>query len=170
MATESITKLDAARRQLDLAILLHFRDDDPLGVHTLAGAAHRILGDLLRLTGQEPHIGHKQADVKRASHPELVRRINEARNFAKHADSDHDQVLTFNPDWTGYLIYDAIWMFIILSKTLRPGHGMFLVWIAIKYPDLRHLDGVDGIKEDLDNLKKAFPELNAHKEVFLKHL
>jgi len=37
-----ISKLDAAKRQLETAIRLYFNEADPVSVHTLAGAAHTI--------------------------------------------------------------------------------------------------------------------------------
>jgi hypothetical protein len=43
-----ISKLDAARRQLDTAIRLYFMEGDPVSVHTLAAAAFEILKDLVR--------------------------------------------------------------------------------------------------------------------------
>jgi hypothetical protein len=47
MTIQSISKLDAATRQLDLATNLYFKRADLLGVITLAGAAHQLLADLL---------------------------------------------------------------------------------------------------------------------------
>ena|SRR5436305_13488939 len=41
-----ISKLDAARRQLETAILLYFNEADPVSIHTLAAASHEILRDL----------------------------------------------------------------------------------------------------------------------------
>jgi hypothetical protein len=43
MAIQLISKLEAATRQLNMAIVSYFQDADPLSVHTLAGAAHRLL-------------------------------------------------------------------------------------------------------------------------------
>ena len=44
----AITKLDAARRQLETAITLWFHDADPVSVHTLVMAAHGFLKHLAR--------------------------------------------------------------------------------------------------------------------------
>jgi hypothetical protein len=38
-----IGKLDAARRQLETAIILWFTDGDPVAIHTLAFAAYEII-------------------------------------------------------------------------------------------------------------------------------
>ena len=42
----AITKLDAARRQLWVAISLWFQDGDEVAIHTLACAAHQIIHDI----------------------------------------------------------------------------------------------------------------------------
>jgi hypothetical protein len=41
----TVTKLEAAQRQLDTAIELWFRDGDAVSIHTLVGAAYQILYD-----------------------------------------------------------------------------------------------------------------------------
>jgi hypothetical protein len=46
MAVTAISKLEAARRQLDCAIRLYIAEEDALAVHTLSRAAFRILHDI----------------------------------------------------------------------------------------------------------------------------
>jgi hypothetical protein len=70
---EAVSKLDAATRQLHLAIRLFFFDDDPIGVHTLAGAAHGILCGLVS------HIGHRRLRIRSSSQDRATRRIVEIR-------------------------------------------------------------------------------------------
>jgi hypothetical protein len=52
-----ITKLDAARRQLETAITLWFHDADPISVHTLVMAAHGILKAINKKLGGAPMFG-----------------------------------------------------------------------------------------------------------------
>lgn len=49
----TITKLDAARRQLHTAIVLWFNDGDPISTHTLASAAYEVVHVLLTLAGHQ---------------------------------------------------------------------------------------------------------------------
>jgi hypothetical protein len=49
--TIKISKLDAARRQLDTAIELWFHDGDPISIHTLTSAAFEIIQDLNKKHG-----------------------------------------------------------------------------------------------------------------------
>jgi hypothetical protein len=51
VAKITITKLDAARRQLGIAISLWFQDGDEVAIHTLACAAHQIIHDINRHRG-----------------------------------------------------------------------------------------------------------------------
>ena len=46
-----VSKLDAARRQLDCAIELWFADKDAVSTHGLAAAAHQIIHDTNRKKG-----------------------------------------------------------------------------------------------------------------------
>ncbi|BBL56460.1 hypothetical protein [Methylomonas koyamae] len=50
-------KLEAARRQLAVAIRLIFESGDPVAAHTLVGAASNILTDLV-----EQQVSHKSWD------------------------------------------------------------------------------------------------------------
>ena len=45
----SVTKFEAARRQLNTAICMLFAGADPIAVHTLLGAASVLLSDLAKL-------------------------------------------------------------------------------------------------------------------------
>jgi len=81
MTIESASKLDAATRQLHMAIRLYFQDADPLAIHTLAGAAHGILADLARHRGHESGFQSTGAGVQTGQHAFVVRMIKEARVF-----------------------------------------------------------------------------------------
>ena len=64
MEFQTVSKLDAATRQLHMAIRLYFQDADPLGVHTLAGAAHGILEDLSQKRGLGNVLQSKGVEVQ----------------------------------------------------------------------------------------------------------
>jgi hypothetical protein len=51
-----ITKLAAARRQLDAAIRMTFANEDELAIHTVAAAAYRILRDILANRGRDDFV------------------------------------------------------------------------------------------------------------------
>src|SRR5437773_1934113 len=128
MAIQSVSKLDAATRQLHLAILLYFQDADALGVHTLAGAAHRLLFDLLVRRDGAASGSETDEGVQSTNCTFLRTMVNNAKNFLKHADRDHDQVLTFNTDWTDFLLYRVIVLHVSLTLTFTAPNTFFLFW------------------------------------------
>jgi hypothetical protein len=164
MTIQTVSKLEAAKRQLDLAILLYFQDADQLSVHTLAGAAHGLLYNLLvARKGGESNVRPKE----RAVNPFLAEMIINAINFLKHADRDPDKVLTFNSDWTDFLVFDAIHMHAKLDLPDLPtafqnkSNLIFLLWLSLKYPNVPLLDQfADTIGQGtlLAELKRIFPE------------
>ncbi len=88
-----ISKLDAARIQLDSAID-HFFQGDHVSSVTLAGAAEDIFAGLLKATGQQSafeflHDWYQNAYGKAVSKRDFSRQIaNLGRNWLKHADND----------------------------------------------------------------------------------
>ncbi|NWK96698.1 hypothetical protein DM806_13715 [Sphingobium lactosutens] len=84
-----VTKLDAARRQLETAIDMFFDQADPLAVYTLAYASFKVLLDIYP---------HQQGDDFSAQIDALIgkegwKRMSGQANFLKHADRDFDAVL-----------------------------------------------------------------------------
>jgi hypothetical protein len=109
MAIFKISKLDAARRQLETAIRLYFSEADPVSIHTLMSAAYQVLMDLNRIQHGSPMI--KDAIpmwVRPDATKEARAKLNEAANFFKHADHDHNDILEFSLEPTELLMYDAV--------------------------------------------------------------
>ena len=76
----TIRKIDAARRQLDVAIRLWLDEGDLAAVQTLAWAGLTVLRDLAKAAGAPiPGPSKFQFELDR-----------EAANFLKHADRDPD--------------------------------------------------------------------------------
>ena len=171
MPIQSVSKLDAATRQLHMAILLYFQDADALGVHTLAGAAHGILKDLARKHGHES-VQSTGAGVQSHQLAFVMSMINKAKRFLKHVDSDPEDVSTFNPDWTDFLLFDAIQMHLRLTTTLDHADIIFLVWLSSKYPGVLHLDTTI-LGANASEFRRIFPTLGAigeKKRIFLAAL
>jgi hypothetical protein len=95
-----ISRLEAARRQLDTAIRLYFTNGDPISIHTLAAAAFEILKDVDR---HGPNTGTFYDSVENVVTPGLEKQaiiaMREAQNFFKHAQQEPDKVLDF---WLGH--------------------------------------------------------------------
>jgi len=74
---ERLTKLQAAKRQLRVAIRLYFERRDLVAVHALAAAAQEILCDLGRPRGIKSVL--RNYDLIRPEHKkEAAKRFNEA--------------------------------------------------------------------------------------------
>ena len=86
MLTLKISKLDAARRELESAIRLYFAHGDPVSIHTLAAAAYAVIDDLVAKRGGP--LGFQDLLLKfvRPEGVEIARqKLKEAQNFFKHA-------------------------------------------------------------------------------------
>src|ERR1039458_6074559 len=100
--TIHISKLDAAKRQLETAIRLWFHSGDPVSVHSLAAASHQLLHDL----GKRHGIGtilRTAAYVKPEYRKKHAKMVSSYENFFKHADRDPEKLLEYNPAATEIL-------------------------------------------------------------------
>lgn len=103
-----VTKIEAAKRQLNAAIRMLFSEEDPIVVHTLVGAASTIFTDLIRI--QAPHkswdkLAQEANNITPSQYFQIMRK---AQNFLKHAQADHGEKLDFNPIDTEALTFWAV--------------------------------------------------------------
>lgn len=133
---ETLSKLDAARRQLVTAIRLHLADRDAVSVYTLATNAQEILSTLCDRQG----LRSLRANIARPAGMSDVevqgKLINPARNFFKHADRDPDGV------WTDFVETDCDHILIIpcfdiveLERKSPIEVQVFLTWYGALYPE-----------------------------------
>ena len=92
MAKTKINKLEGAQKQIDAAIGMLFRNEDPVAIYPLAAASLQVLRDLARARGENrieqafvQVIGPEKKD-------ELWKKIREPANFLKHADRDPEGI------------------------------------------------------------------------------
>jgi len=129
-----VSKIDAAKRQLETAIRLYFNDADPVSIHTLTGAAHKILSDLNKKVAGPPMLTN-DAIIKEEYKKEFWQKINEARNHFKHADNDSEAVIDFNPEINEILIYDACMKYEQLTGEFVPYVRIFGGWFVSGHLD-----------------------------------
>src|SRR5882672_9854617 len=103
MITEKLTKLDAARRQLDEAIRMFFERRDTVAIHTLASAASQVLADIGKNRGIYGWTRNKGI-VKPERWDEFRAVITHFENFFKHADKDPNATCDFRPGMTSLFI------------------------------------------------------------------
>ncbi len=124
-----ISKLDAAKRQLETAIRLYFNDADPISVHTLACAAHGILSDINKKHGGRPMIV-SDSRVMDEYKKKVRQKLLEAKNHFKHANNDPDAVIDFNPEVNEYFILDACIKYKELTGEFAPYLIIFWGWFV----------------------------------------
>ena len=129
-----ISKLDAATRQLEVAIDLFLSKKDPLAVITLAGAAEEILGILVKNNGKENMIDViKELDKKVTGGRDfkiLNNEINGLRNALKHANNLDEHFIDFDEDAPVAYLMRAIVNYNRLGLTLT--ENMKLVYLEAK--------------------------------------
>ena len=97
MSGISITKLEAARRQLEDALQSYFKGGDILAINTKAHAAFQVLFDIC--TTQH---GAKIA-VRTIVNRIGKRKFNRVAEFLRHANWHRDDVLTDDPAGSAYM-------------------------------------------------------------------
>ncbi|MBI4848799.1 MAG: hypothetical protein HY808_09535 [Nitrospirae bacterium] len=135
MEKEIIPKLDAARRQLDTAIMLWFQEGDPIAIHTLTCAAYQIVHDINRHRNG-PALMFDSIIVKDEYRHLIKKHLNKDYNFFKHADNDPDENLEFNSATTEYFIIFCILGLESLGIRNNNVRFTFSIFFAIRHPDL----------------------------------
>ena len=103
-----ISKLDAAKRQMETAVRLYFSEADPVWIHTLTWAVYQVLADINKSRSGNPMVTEQiLRGVLADKVDEAKRRLSSAANFFKHADRDPGNVLAFDPAQTEVLLFDA---------------------------------------------------------------
>lgn len=103
-----ISKLDAARRQLRVAIRLLFDGVDPVAVHTLVGAASIIISDLTDQQHPEKSWDKFAQEANGISASEYFQVMRKPQNFLKHARDDASETFKFDPTETESVAFWAV--------------------------------------------------------------
>jgi hypothetical protein len=133
-----VTKYDAAKRQLETAVLLYFNEMDPVSIHTLAAAGYNILRDINTKKGGDPMLLKDDAAklVKPEQLGEFKKKMNEAENFFKHADRDHDKSIKFRPAFSEFFLLGATHKYRDLTSESVPLFQLFDTWHMIINPSI----------------------------------
>jgi hypothetical protein len=135
--TIKISKLDAARRQIDTAVRLYFDRGDPVSIHTLAAAAFEILKDLDK---QAPKTGTFYDLIAQYVQPEyrkvVTKTLKEAQNFFKHADRDAEAVFEFSLAEPELFLLGACDKFRELGGHRSAEMAVFIIWFTLQNPGM----------------------------------
>ncbi len=100
----SISKFDAAKRELEYAIRLFFNYGDVLIIHLISSAAQTILSDIGKASGITSIKEQINKHVKKEKRKYVQDKLNEAYNFLKHGSKDTKKLLEFNPESNEFVI------------------------------------------------------------------
>ena len=151
----SISKLDAAVRQLDAAIRLFFLGADPIVVHTLAASAGNIFADIAEHRNRGVSWRIRMRDDAGLSTGRIKNILHEAWNFFKHANHDPDGVLQFEEVDSEHMMFVAVLDCGDIQATSCYMQA-FQLWYIAAHPE--HFPETEPIFADAIS---AFPDLAA---------
>ena len=112
-----------------------FSGEDPFAVHTVVGAAYRIVRDLAEKSGNSQfHEIFKQM-IRPGKEKRFWAGINKAPNFLQHADSDPADVLEVEEELNDVIIATACIYYPRLGYALTPIMRGFMAWCMVLNPD-----------------------------------
>jgi hypothetical protein len=135
----TITKLEAAERQLRQAIQLFFGGGDEVAVHTLTGAACEILRDLAAHRGILHPLGivlPLRVPARERKRSRFYKLLTRHQNFFKPADRDPEGRVTFDPETTALFLFEATATHRSLAGYVLPETFAFEFWFILQHPDI----------------------------------
>lgn len=163
-AKQRISKLVAAESQYLTAIYLFFNDESPVSAYTLVRAAHEIFDRICALKGlNRSLVAQASSQLRPEKQRDFWLKINEARNFFKHADKDPnpDGEIEWSSELVALYILDALFMYQRLKEDSLPDEALcFFVWYRTKHPEYwsespsEFDDMIAGIRGEILNMKK----------------
>lgn len=142
----AVTKIDAARNQLETAITLWFCDGDPCSICTLTAAASEILSALNKAQKGSPMCYDAESEYIRPEFREELRRVYRASpNFLKHGSAKGEETHYLAVKNQHLLFYDAVETYNRLGFGKRPIFQTLQTWLTVTEPTLfknstTHLD------------------------------
>jgi hypothetical protein len=130
-----IFKIDAARRQLEMACKLYLNEGDVVSIHTLTAAAHGVLDNVAEQRNIPSLKRSLIAMVKPEFKKETISKLNAVANFFKHADQDPNDHIDFDPEATELNLFDAILLHYNLTKEWTGWPKYFYWWFVMNNPD-----------------------------------
>lgn len=131
-----VTKLEAARRQLETAIDLWFAGGDPVAIHTLVFAAHEIIHRLYRNAGHKGLLFDAPM-VAEESRKDFARVLKADAAFFKHAERDSELGIAHEFHSGRNDLFLAMSLFGLASITDKSTDKEWaaLAWFMVRHPD-----------------------------------
>ncbi|MDW5264442.1 MULTISPECIES: hypothetical protein [Acidobacteriaceae] len=135
-AAVTVSKLEAARRQLATAIELWFRDKDQVSIHALAYAAYEVVHAISKKQGRTQTLIFDAIAVPERFRRVFAAHVKKGANFFKHADHDPNGTIELQP-----VLAEIFFIFSILGLRsvdipANEYESAFLWWFHLNRPDL----------------------------------
>ena len=147
----NVSKISAARSQLIEGINLFFEERDPVSIHTLVGASLQILNDHITDIGDvydnNLMLRYDSIYIIDKFRKLWITKINEARNFFKHADQDlkkGNNSIEFETNLNEFHIFEALRCLKIVEgedHVFSIEFKIFTAWFCLKHHDLLKPEG-----------------------------
>jgi hypothetical protein len=167
--TIKISKVDAARRQIDTAVRLYFDDGDPVSIHTLAAAALGVLQGLDKHGANTGTIYDFISNCLPEFSEFISKTLRTPQNFFKHADLDPQATLEFSLREAEILLFEACRKFSDLAGRRGAEMGVFIIWIIVQNPGIVCFKELGGSWESLGELKFKPDERRRFFAAFISH-
>lgn len=137
----SVGKLEAARRHLETAALLHFNSGDPVPIHTLVAAAYGVLEDRASKQSSKMFIARS---LDTGLGPEFSKVLKAAmrkpQNYFKHSDrANEPESIEYSPNLTNLMLLDAYVKLFELTGERPTILVAFQAWCFVHFQELREM-------------------------------
>jgi hypothetical protein len=165
-----ISKIEAAQRQLNSAIILYFMNSDDVSVCTLLHSSWNILKDLLKERDCTRNwIAEEYARSSGEPKSKFWDFLQLNWNFLKHANQDPKAILVFDNEYLWGGIAFAIHDFIQLGKP-TPAMEVFQIWVCAKSPLPDDIEPTPESIQMINTAAKIFPKMHFKNEVEQRRL
>jgi hypothetical protein len=148
-----ITKLEAARRQLQTAIELWRDDGDAVAIHTLAHASHELIHDLSRTgRGKKPLLFDAYPErTDKEFRRQWAAMLKRAAGFFKHTANEKgaNTEVDFEPEINEIFMHFSIIGLEAMGVQLNEAESIFSFWMKTHHPEVLSQDSQRFMSESL---------------------
>ena len=152
---KKVTKIDAVKRHLDVAIKLFFEDEDPIPIYSISAASHTILKDLVKHRTGKKAVFDDWMDlyIKPEKMGYALTLFASKRNFLKHANKDPDKTIEeLKPELVEMELFFCCATFFQLGEKLTDRMAIYWSWLMAQQPNLFI---VEKMKDDFERLEQT---------------
>jgi hypothetical protein len=135
MVKVRINKLDAARRQIDAAVRMTFANEDPVAIHSVVAAGHRIIRDICEQRGDIESYLRFTDWIAEGHEKDFWNAMNASANFIKHADKDANDIHELDDEVSDFMIAFAAKWYRDLGNSPSVEMRTFVGWWMLQQPE-----------------------------------